>query len=164
MYPSIHHFREQIQIGDANHGFLRDPQIKAAADNIPEVGQDEETLEEFDLNHKMIIQASERMQERAGEFRPRNMELLQSMFEDMIENPADDLDDDAVLERMLVFNVPVCDLDELSDDQIVTDIYSVCSKTVHKTMEAAKCLAHIASYSCKNLKLGGSEWPYDEPV
>ena len=117
---------------------------------FPEIGQDEDSLKEYDLDHAKVITAAEKTQERAQSFRPRGIHGLESLFQDVIENPSDDVPQD-----LTYFNVPVCDLDSLGD----LDFHN-CVEAGVSELYTKQCLGLIFAINCQKLKIGDSEWPY----
>lgn len=117
----------------------------------PSVGQDEETLKDYGLDHAKVIRAAERTQERTNSFKPRGLHGLSSLFQDVIDNPGS-----SVLDDLKYFNIPVCDLDSLGDLYVPGN----CEFPEAGPDLPKKCVAVIVADSCSKLRLGESEWPY----
>ncbi|RYP05273.1 hypothetical protein DL764_003934 [Monosporascus ibericus] len=117
---------------------------------FPKIGQDEDSLKKFDLDHAKVITAAEKTQERTKSFRHRGIHDLESLFQGVIEDPSDD-----ILRDLTYFNVPVCDLDMLGD----LDFHN-CREAGSSEFYTKSCLGLIFALNCQKLKIGGSEWPY----
>jgi len=118
--------------------------------SYPKIGQDEDSLKEYDLNHAKVITAAEATQARTQSFRPRGINGLKSLFQKVIDNPSDDIPRD-----LTYFNVPVCDLDSLGD----LDFHN-CRQAGGSDRYTQQCLGLIFAINCQKLKIGDSEWPY----
>ena len=120
---------------------------------VPKIGQDEDTLDKYDLNHEIIIRAAERTQSRAKEFRPRNLESVGERFNDIVDNPSGNLGQD-LRDDLVYFNIPVCDLDEL-------ELEGWCEYTVEFQDDMKACVVDFVSRNCVKMRIGGAEWPYE---
>jgi hypothetical protein len=116
----------------------------------PKIGQDEESLKDYDLDHAKVIKAAEATQERTQSFRPRGIHGLKSLFQRVIDNPSDNIPGD-----LTYFNVPVCDLDSLGD----LDFHN-CIRAGGSDQYTQQCLGLIFAINCQKLKIGDAEWPY----
>lgn len=120
----------------------------------PDVGQTEETLKKYGLNHDRVLRAAMRTQERANMFMPRGLKGLTGLFTGLAEDPGQNAK--KLLEQLIYFNVPVCDLD-LVADQYESD---KCIKRGGADGWKARCVMDLVSRNCMKLSLGGDEWPY----
>lgn len=121
----------------------------------PKIGQDEKTLKEYDLDHKTIIAAAERVQRTANKFRPRSVDGIGALLDDMLEDPEGRDQDD-----FLYFNVPVCDLDKVKDIE-----GGFCDKPTsgcHYDYNVRASIVTFVTRHCASLELGGEKWPYHD--
>ena len=121
----------------------------------PDIGQGEETLKDWGLTQKKVIQAAERTQDRAREFNPKGLAGIDGIFHRAIE--AADGDGEKFRDALLYFNIPVCDLDHDSvKDEIPDDLD--CGQYIGRQ---ACMVTQIAKF-CMGMKIDGSdsEWPY----
>lgn len=120
----------------------------------PDVGQDEETLEKYGLNHDKVLRAAMRTQERTGTFQPRGIKGLEGLFTGLAKDPGQDAE--KLIEQLIYFNVPVCDLDLVADQYESDD----CIKRGGGDSWDARCVMDLISRNCMKLSLDGKEWPY----
>ena len=119
----------------------------------PDVGQDEDTLEDYGLNHVQVINAAERMQERAQTYKPRrDFDALEEVFDDIKQDPlaADRLT------KLKQINVPVCDLDLVNDPDLGGNGIEFCQENTR----TSGCFWELIDRNCRKLSLGGMQWPY----
>lgn len=108
------------------------------------MGQTQDTLESFKLNHEVVIRAAEKAQARTGKWINRDSNDLEGVLQDMIDNAPDKPTD-----QLLRFNMPVCDLDNVKDIE-----YGQCDTIFD-------CLEDIMIRNCPKLKLNDVSFPYD---
>lgn len=128
---------------------------------IPDIGQPEDTLKDYGLDHRIIIKAAERIQNDMNQYMPRGVKYIQSVIESLFENPSDNYQ--TIFEDLLAINIPVCDLDILKDlDMGGPDAYCTNGAAVAYDAKALnRCLINAFNRNCHKLpKLGDSEWPY----
>lgn len=120
----------------------------------PDVGQSEDKLKIYGLNHDKVLRAAMRTQERANAFMSRGIKGLTGLFGGLAKDPGQDAK--KILEQLIYFNVPVCDLD-LVRDQYESD---KCIKRAGADDWKARCVMDLISRNCMKLSLDGEEWPY----
>ena len=74
--------------------------------DLPNLGQPEGILKDYDFEHEKFVAAAERTQRRTKKFNAKGLEGLGNMFTDVMENPGANVRDD-----LIYFNIPVCDLE-----------------------------------------------------
>lgn len=117
------------------------------------VGQDADTLQPHGLSPLKVIESAMRTQKLANSFIPRGLDITASIFKELAENPTNN----NILDDILIFNIPVCDLNLLPDIHLREDCESM------KNMgpaTASECIHYIIADNCKRLRLGDSQWPY----
>src|SRR5687768_7214054 len=83
----------------------------------------------------------------------RGLDLTASIFKGLAENPTNN----NILDDILIFNIPVCDLDLLPNIYHREDCRSM---TNMGPATASECVHYIIADNCKKLRLGDSQWPY----
>lgn len=132
---------------------------------IPDVGQKEDTLKDYGLDHRIIIKSAERIQNDMNQYMPRGVEYAQSVIQSLFDNPSDNYE--TIFEDLLAINLPVCDLDILKDLDMSgpgSRRNTYCTNGAAVAYDAKvlnRCLIDAFNINCKKLpKLGDSEWPY----
>ncbi|KAF4445873.1 hypothetical protein F53441_10435 [Fusarium austroafricanum] len=136
---------------------------QADARNWPNIGSDEKTLEDYELNHATVINAAERTQERAQRFTPRGLDNLGELFIQAAKEPEADRSS-----FLTYFNVPVCDLDKVGkfdvyEDHLSDQLFCTSAKTAGQNL-VKFCVAHMLAMNCRKLSLPGGQWPYQNDI
>lgn len=119
--------------------------------SFPDVGQSDETLEKYDLSQLKVIRSAMKTQEAANAYLPTS-DAMQKILDSITNNPSENLAD-----FLPLFNIPVCDLDKLSD---LVPQTGFCQMLHTDNDYSNRCIQKIISDNCRRLPLGGSQWPY----
>ena len=123
------------------------------------VGQDNDTLSDYDLSTEKIIQAAERTQRVLNGYRVRDEDTLSKFITDAINNWDGSPDGEILADRLRIFNVPVCELDYAT----TIPRPSACNNMEDwGNVQWKKCAIAMMSTACSKLVLNGVPWPYDE--
>lgn len=129
------------------------------------IGQNETALQPYGLGHRIVVKAAERAQAMGNSFIPRGLSGLKASIDNIIKDSSGDIAH--ILEDLLVFNVPVCDLDLISEDDFKYPklgqnlYYNDYRYDVENANMVGICLLAIFSRNCAQLPpLEDSKWPY----
>ena len=125
---------------------------------VPKIGQDEDSLKDYGLNHASLIGAAERIQGRASSFIPRGLDGLSDFILSATDQPGT-----ARADHLFYINVPVCDLDQVGT---IDHPGQYCDKVSYGDAEdsiAQTCIVQMFDSNCHKLRLGSSDWPYKGP-
>lgn len=132
---------------------------------IPDIGQQENTLQDYGLDHRIIIKSAERIQNDMNQYMPRGVKYAQSVIQSLFENPSDNYE--TIFEDLLAINVPVCDLDilkgmDMGSPGIEPELFCLSgAASAYDAKVLNRCLINAFNLNCHKLpKLGDSEWPY----
>lgn len=123
------------------------------------VGQDEETLEDYDLSKEKIIYAAERTQRILNGYRVREEDTVDKFVKDAIANWDGDASGEAIMDKLRIFNVPVCELDYATTVPLPKGCQNMDE---WGDLWWKKCAISMMSTACSKLVLNDTPWPYDE--
>ncbi|KAM0085819.1 hypothetical protein ACKRZS_001908 [Fusarium odoratissimum] len=133
------------------------------ARNWPDVGSDEDSLGEYNLDHATVINAAERTQNRADRFTPRGIDNLGELFTEASTQPEGDRS-----KYLTYFNVPVCNLNDVDNFEKYQDHLSgevqFCTSGRTAGNLVPFCVAHMLAINCRKLSLPGGQWPYQNDI
>ncbi|SPN96523.1 related to acetylxylan esterase [Cephalotrichum gorgonifer] len=122
----------------------------------PAIGQTEEHLKEYGLDHATIIAAAENTQKSTGSFQSRDIPKVDKFIKDAIADPLGNID-----RSLTYFNVPYCDLDAI--DFTRGSLGNICTTAQDDREEIKSCVLKLTAQNCQKMTVNGNAWPYKLP-